>query len=745
MSGKVTKEMVAEQTKVVGVLLQVANMADGSASMQMPEALPGDATQEQRDARFSELASLGRDAADFMANYTRNSLSIGDGSQGLNKSLIAGRAQQAELAAAAQKDAVEQYGVYNSPVPVVEQQTLEGIAIPQDVHALQRTVSALREEADKQQERLDKYDAVRNAMSEPYTGMPSSAMGVLDSSPSRKQGQYLRSMAQRMGTAHQLRSFAALYLGDLAVYLKRQDAPNVYKGYADTGNQRVSKLADNVQGDLTDTRPWFVWAEDNITRWKNEELQGFGFYSAGSDDHVSLFLDPVAGKWLYEDNVAALKMTPGSAAAEEALQRIYASALVGSNDDSNAALEAWVQMNQDSGSSDYSANVKALQDNVAEVALKEAGRVKNVSVNSLVRNELKSCVKDLEWKQQHTSAGLTDDEGRALRVYKEALGLQNPSDAESFLSQVKESLAYKDFTHKMSTLGLISRVNTLYNIVYTLQDFWKQIMYTDMSDSKRLKWRNWVRRRLDMVQQYIEDRDNIMGKSGELLKSARKKLEKQADGLMLERTWASIYITVKYLDLALREKEAPLYFEARPLSQDEAMTRLKADGGWGKASLRTQRPDDNEAMKLCQAEGLKVRYFDSHWSEDMPGTPMLDPHDPSDARKIEAYLKNQSGRLVVDCDGLIVSHTRGGQKEHLRLAMPKAIPVSALGAIMPFVSYNKKSGRIEHHHPSIRQQLQHSIREAEKKQDKRLRTWYKGKSAGNLDRVDLVMGPGDRL
>ena len=718
-------------------IVQLANVAGADLGEVPDDSAPNKAARQQ----------LGLDAANYLAQYVRNA-AMGD--QQVNEALAAGKVAQKELDAAAAASTEEEWGVMRGSVPESTQAEIAGIEVPQDVHALQRTVEELRARQDDAQKQLDKYTRMQNLADENLMGLPGRARGRSASSPVRKSGQFLRDMNQRMHTAPQLQSFAAVYLGDLAAYLQKQDSYAVYEGHHDLGNVHLAKLSNLVQSDLVDTRPWFVWADDNVQKWENGALKGFGFYGDQSGAYNCFFLDTVNGEWVYKDAADGADLKHGSEAADQALQRIYSSNLVGSTPLVNSALEALVQA-QASGNAG-GLDQGDLMNRIAVAAGEQINQVRNVSVNSLVKTELNACVKDLEWKQHSTAAGLTDDEGRALRVYKEALGLQNPTDAETFLSQVKESLAYKDFTYKMSTLGLISRVNTLYNIVYTLQDFWKQIMYTDMGEGKRKRWRNWVRRRLDMVQQYIEDRDNIMGKNGDLLKSARKKLEKQADGLMLERTWAAIYIAMKYLDLALRNKEAPLFFEARPLSQDEAMTRLKADGGWGKASLRTQRPDDNEAVKLCQAEGIKVRYFDTHWNENSPGQPMLDPHDPADARKIEAYLKSQSGRLVVDCEGLVVSHRRSGDKHLLRLPMPQSIPVSVMSSTMPFMSTNKRTGRVQHVNPAINEALRYSIVEAEIKDDSRLKKLgsvykYHKKHPNTLPpgaEIDIVVAPDNK-
>jgi len=284
----------------------------------------------------------------------------------------------------------------------------------------------------------------------------------------------------------------------------------------------------------------------------------------------------------------------------------------------------------------------------------------------------------------------------------------------------------------MSTLPLVDRVNTLYNIVYTLQDFWKKIMYTEMSDDKRNKWRQWTRRRLDMVNQYIDNRDNIMGKNNELLKSARKDL-KHDGGIQLERTWAGIYVASKYLDLNLRNKEQPLFFTARHLSQDEAMDRLKAAGKWGPGSLRYERPENTVATRLCEARGLKVRFYDTRWTPEMPGRPVLDPNDPDDRRKIEVYLKNEEGRLVVDCDGLVVSGAE--DKDHTLLPMPKNVPLTSLMATMPLVSV--KGAKVSHIHPTLTSELTRKIQKVETHEDPRVRRLVKMRYGKNSSRVPL--------
>ena len=652
---------------------------------------------------------------EFLANYLRLAST---GQTGLIASEAEAKAARAKVNQAADDQAETDFGLYTAGVPRVQQQEIAGVSVPHDTRELADRVSQLAGSLEDAKKRLDAAEQVYNAQSQQYAGMPMAAQeaGNVPSSPTSAKGEheFLRGTKARMQTAHNLKSFAALYLGDLAYYLEDRLTGT-------SGNHRVAKVAKNVLADLNDTRPWSVWADHNNQLWQNAQLEGFAFYKDTSMQYQCLFQDPVQGDWFYKNAVTdagRLNWKNTSKGAREALQRVYSAKLTGANAASSQLLTAYL-------AGGNTGDISQIMNNVAVQSANEVRLVQNESVNTLAKAELSLCVKDLQWKQQHTNEGLTDDEGRALRAYREALDLQNPTDAETFLSQVKESLAYKDFTYKMTTLGLIDRVNTLYNIVYTLQDFWKQIMYTEMTSQKRDKWRSWTRRRLDMVQQYIEDRDNIMGKDNELLKAARKKLQNAADGLMLERTWAAIYIAAKYLDLALRNKDAPLFFEARPLSQDEAMTRLKAEGGWGKDSLRAQRPDDNVAVRLCQAEGLKVRYFDSLWKEGDMGTPVLDPHDPADRRRIDEYLRTQQGRLVVDCDGLIVSHNRHGKKETMRLPMPKNIPVSSLISVMPIMSYNSRSGRFEHNHESIREQLRNRIGAAEGRADKRVRAMLK--------------------
>ena len=152
------------------------------------------------------------------------------------------------------------------------------------------------------------------------------------------------------------------------------------------------------------------------------------------------------------------------------------------------------------------------------------------------------------------------------------------------------------------------------------------------------------------------------------------------------------------------------------------MDRLKARGVWGKDSLPYERPDRNVAVRMCEAQGLSVRFFDTQWKVGMGGRPFLDPHNPEDSKKIEHLLGTQEGRLVVDCDGLVVTGS-GGEGSHALLPMPRSIPATGLLSVVPLVTVDQSGSRtrVRHLHPALRSELTNRIGMYEAAQDPRVR------------------------